>query len=243
LLYSIALYLYKPSDMKPKVIAIDGHSSTGKSSLAKKIAKALGYVHIDTGAIYRAVALFAIENNMISKDKKIAEKELNQALPEIHINFEMNESTGVNEVRLNGRNVEDKIRSMEVSNVVSQVAKLPEIRKHLVKLQREIAQNTGVVMDGRDIGSVVFPAAPVKIFLTASPQVRASRRYQELRSNGVEISMEEVEKNINQRDFLDTQRSASPLIKADDAIEINNDFMDQQGTFQTVMNIIREKGF
>lgn len=228
--------------MTPKIIAIDGHSSTGKSSLAKKIAKALGYVHIDTGAMYRAIALFAIENNLILDDGRIVEDDLNKALSDIQINFEMNESTGVNEVRLNGRNVEEKIRSMEVSNVVSQVAKLPEIRKHLVHLQREIAHQSGVVMDGRDIGSVVFPDAPVKIFLTASPQVRASRRYHELLSNGKKITMEEVVENINKRDFLDTQRSTSPLIKAEDAIEINNDFMDPQGTFQAVMNIIREKG-
>lgn len=229
--------------MKPKIIAIDGHSSTGKSSLARKVAKALGFIHIDTGAMYRAVALFAIENNLISENGNISINELNNSISQIHISFELNPETEENEVRLNGRNVEKEIRSMEVSNVVSQVAKIPEIRKHLVNLQREIANSKGVVMDGRDIGSVVFTDAPVKIFLTSSAKVRANRRYQELLSKGIKISIQEVEENINKRDLLDTQRSTSPLIKAKDAIEINNDFMDQQGTFQAVMEIIRKQGF
>lgn len=229
--------------MTPKVIAIDGHSSTGKSSLSKKIAKALGFIHIDTGAMYRAVSWYALQHNLISKDGEILISDLIEALPNIHLNFEINPTSGLREIQLNGKNVENKIRSMEVSNLVSSVAKIPEIRAHLVKSQRAMAQEVGIVMDGRDIGSVVFPDAPVKIFLTASAEARAKRRYDELISKGDDITFEEVVENINKRDEIDTHRATSPLIKAEDAIEVNNDHMNQQETFETVMEIIREKGF
>ena len=228
--------------MKPKVIAIDGYSSTGKSSLAKKIATALGFIHVDTGAMYRAIAWYAMQNGLIAEDGDISEQDLISQLPLIETKFAINPELGKNEIYLNGENVESKIRGMEVSNKVSQIAKVPQIRKHLVKLQRAMANDVGIVMDGRDIGSVVFPDAPVKIFLTASPKARAKRRFDELKSNGIEISMEEVERNINKRDLLDTQRATSPLVKADDAIEVNNDNLNQYETFERVMEIIKEKG-
>lgn len=228
--------------MKPKVIAIDGYSSTGKSSLAKKIATALGFIHVDTGAMYRAIAWYAMQNGLIAEDGDISEQDLISQLPLIETKFAINPESGKNEIYLNGENVESKIRGMEVSNKVSQIAKVPQIRKHLVKLQRAMANDVGIVMDGRDIGSVVFPDAPVKIFLTASPKARAKRRFDELKSNGIEISMEEVERNINKRDLLDTQRATSPLVKADDAIEVNNDNLNQYETFERVMEIIKEKG-
>ena len=228
--------------MKPKVIAIDGYSSTGKSSLAKKIATALGFIHVDTGAMYRAIAWYAMQNGLIAEDGDISEQDLISQLPLIETKFAINPESGKNEIYLNGENVESKIRGMEVSNKVSQIAKVPQIRKHLVKLQRAMANDVGIVMDGRDIGSVVFPDAPVKIFLTASPKARAKRRFDELKSNGIEISMEEVERNINKRDLLDTQRATSPLVKAADAVEVNNDHMDQNQTFDAVMQVIHKKG-
>lgn len=228
--------------MTPKVIAIDGHSSTGKSSLSKKVASALGFIHVDTGAMYRAVAWYALEKNLLSSESELLEDKLVDSLDDINLKFELNPSSGIREIHLNGQNIEGEIRSMEVANLVSSVAKLPEIREHLVRLQRQMANEVGIVMDGRDIGSVVFPDAPVKIFLTASAKVRAKRRYDELKSNGVEITFDEVEENINSRDAIDTQRSASPLVKAKDAVEVNNDHMNQEETLQTVLKIIKEKG-
>ncbi|MDG4946877.1 (d)CMP kinase [Weeksellaceae bacterium KMM 9713] len=228
--------------MTPKVIAIDGHSSTGKSSLSKKVALALGFIHVDTGAMYRAVAWYALDKNLLSSEGELLVDKLVESLDDINLKFELNPNSGNREIHLNGQNIEGEIRSMEVANLVSTVAKIPEIREHLVKLQRQMANEVGIVMDGRDIGSVVFPDAPVKIFLTASAKVRAQRRYDELRSNGVEITFDEVEENINSRDAIDTQRSASPLVKAEDAVEVNNDHMNQEETLQTVLKIIKEKG-
>ncbi|MDG4951311.1 (d)CMP kinase [Weeksellaceae bacterium KMM 9724] len=228
--------------MTPKVIAIDGHSSTGKSSLSKKVASALGFIHVDTGAMYRAVAWYALDKKLLSSEGELLVDKLVDSLDDINLKFELNPNSGNREIHLNGQNIEGEIRSMEVANLVSTVAKIPEIREHLVKLQRQMANEVGIVMDGRDIGSVVFPDAPVKIFLTASAKVRAQRRYDELKSNGVEITFDEVEENINSRDTIDTQRSASPLVKAEDAVEVNNDHMNQEETLQTVLKIIKEKG-
>ncbi|MDO5654527.1 MAG: (d)CMP kinase [Flavobacteriaceae bacterium] len=226
--------------MLPNVIAIDGHSSTGKSSLAKRVAKTLGYVHIDTGAMYRAISLFAIENNLITVNE-LNQQKLISSLSGIDLDFEINELSGLNEIYLNGRNVEKEIRSMEVSGWVSQIAKIEEVRAFLVNLQRRMAGKKGIVMDGRDIGTVVFPDAPVKIFLTANAATRANRRYQEIIAKGMETSYEEVLSNIIERDFIDSNRSVSPLRKADDAIEVNNDAMDREQTYERVMQIINEK--
>lgn len=226
--------------MIPKVIAIDGYSSTGKSSVAKQIARELDYIHIDTGAMYRAVTLFALEHGFVDENGISNTQELISALNEISLDFQYNETTYKNEIILNDVNVEEQIRTMHVSNSVSHIAKIPEVRKHLVKIQRGLAVSKGIVMDGRDIGTVVFPDAPVKIFLTASAKIRAKRRYDELKSKGLEITLEEVEENINTRDLIDTQRATSPLIKADDAIEVNNDNLNQQQTFEAVLKIIRD---
>lgn len=228
--------------MIPKVIAIDGFSSTGKSSIAKQIAKELNLIHIDTGAMYRAITLYALDNDLIAS-AGINVVRLKEALRSITLDFEYNPITFKNEILLNGENVEEEIRGMRVSNSVSNIAKVKEVRDYLVKIQRSLAQSKGIVMDGRDIGSVVFPDAPVKIFLSASAKVRAKRRYDELKDKGTEITIEEVEQNINSRDRLDTQRSNSPLIKAEDAVEINNDNLNQQETFEAVMRLVKESNF
>lgn len=225
----------------PKVIAIDGHSSTGKSSLAKKLAKALGYIHIDTGAMYRAITLFAIQNDWIDDNGELNVEELIAGLKKINLNFIENPSTQENEITLNGCNVENGIRSMEVSSHVSEVAKVSEVREMLVQIQRNLAQETGIVMDGRDIGTVVFPDALVKIFLTASAEVRAKRRFDELTKKGVTISLEEVQKNVNERDFIDSHRANSPLKAAKDAVIINNDKLNREETFDAVMEVVKQK--
>lgn len=225
----------------PKVIAIDGHSSTGKSSLAKKLAKALGYIHIDTGAMYRAITLFAIQNKWIDDNGELNVEELIAGLKKINLNFIENPSTQENEITLNGCNVENGIRSMEVSSHVSEVAKVSEVREMLVQIQRNLAQETGIVMDGRDIGTVVFPDALVKIFLTASAEVRAKRRFDELTKKGVTISLEEVQKNVNERDFIDSHRANSPLKAAKDAVIINNDKLNREETFDAVMEVVKQK--
>lgn len=228
--------------MTPKVIAIDGFSSTGKSSIAKQIAKELGYIHIDTGAMYRAITLYALDNELINESGEVKYTELNNALENIVLDFEYNPASFKNEILLNGKKVEEEIRGMRVSNSVSLIAKIQEVRAYLVKIQRGLAQSKGVVMDGRDIGSVVFPDAPVKIFLSASAKVRAKRRYDEIKAKGTKITIEEVEENINKRDLIDTQRSNSPLVKVEDAIEINNDNLNQQETFEAVMKVVKESG-
>ena len=225
----------------PKVIAIDGHSSTGKSSLAKKLAKALGYIHIDTGAMYRAITLFAIQNDWIDDNGELNVEELIAGLKKINLNFIENPSTQENEITLNGCNVENGIRSMEVSSHVSEVAKVSEVREMLVQIQRNLAQETGIVMDGRDIGTVVFPDALVKIFLTASAEVRAKRRFDELTKKGVTISLEEVQKNVNERDFIDSHRANSPLKASKDAVIINNDKLNREETFDAVMEVVKQK--
>lgn len=225
----------------PKVIAIDGHSSTGKSSLAKKLAKALGYIHIDTGAMYRAITLFAIQNDWIDDNGELNVEELIAGLKKINLNFIENPSTQENEITLNGCNLENGIRSMEVSSHVSEVAKVSEVREMLVQIQRNLAQETGIVMDGRDIGTVVFPDALVKIFLTASAEVRAKRRFDELTKKGVTISLEEVQKNVNERDFIDSHRANSPLKAAKDAVIINNDKLNREETFDAVMEVVKQK--
>lgn len=224
--------------MRKLIIAIDGYSSTGKSTLAKLLAKKLGYAHIDSGAMYRAITLYAMENGWTNGDK-INEKELIPALKNIDIRFQHNALRDRNETYLNGKNAEDEIRRMDVSSHVSFVAKIPEVREYAVALQREMTAEKGVVMDGRDIGTTVFPHADLKIFLTASAEVRAQRRYAEMKLKTPEISFEEVLQNVEERDRIDTTRTVSPLKKAEDAIEIDNSHLSPEETVEEILNIIK----
>ncbi len=221
-------------------IAIDGHSSTGKSTLAKEVAKALNFLYIDTGAMYRAVTLFALKNNIISSEHFDKQKLIND-LDKININFVYNPNKQLPEVFLNDKNVEKEIRGMEVSNFVSQIATIPEVREKLVDEQRKIAQNKSVVMDGRDIGSVVFPDADLKIFMTASPEIRAKRRFDELKNKDENVNFKAVLENVTKRDKIDSERKTSPLIKTDDAIEIDNSNLSKKQQFNLLMDYVNQK--
>ncbi len=224
----------------PLIIAVDGYSSCGKSTFAKAIARWLGYTYIDSGAMYRAVTLYAMENGIIG-EKGLDRKKLIAALPEIRISFEQDPATGSSVTLLNGRNVEEKIRSLEVSQWVSEVSRIREVREHLVQQQRRLAGHGGVVMDGRDIGTVVFPDADIKIFMTARPEVRAQRRYKELKEKGVEITFEEVLENVRERDRIDSGREVSPLKKADDALVLDNSDMSVEEQMEWIKEVIRKK--
>jgi cytidylate kinase len=228
------------SEQKKLVIAIDGYSSCGKSTIAKDLAKVLNYIYIDTGAMYRAVTLYAMRNGII-KDGKIDVEKLHDALPGIKVSFRKNPETGLNETYLNGENVEKEIRRMDVSSNVSLISAIKEVREYLVKLQREMAQQGGVVMDGRDIGTVVLPDADLKIFMTAKPEVRAERRYKELQAKGENVSFEEIMKNLEERDHLDTTRKESPLRQADDAIVLDNSNMTPQEQLDWIVDIVNKK--
>lgn len=210
--------------MKTITIAIDGHSSSGKSTMAKDLAREIGYTYIDTGAMYRAVTFYALRHHLFEGDS-IQEAALKQALPDIRIAFRLNEVTGRPDTYLNGLCVEQEIRGMEVADHVSQVAALPFVREALVAKQQEMGRAKGVVMDGRDIGTVVFPDAELKFFITASPEVRAQRRMAELQAKGESASYEEVLANIRKRDYLDTHREVGPLRQADDARVLDNSNM------------------
>lgn len=220
----------------PINIAIDGHSSTGKSTMAKALAKELGFRYIDSGAMYRAVTLYAIRSGFLKNG--LDEEELVANLDEIHIDFQNDQ--GKNQTVLNGQMVEDEIRSMEVSNAVSEVSKIPEVRKKLRILQQDMAKKGGVVMDGRDIGSAVLPDAELKIFMTARPDVRAQRRYDELKSKGQVLSLEEVRKNIEHRDKLDSSRKENPLIQTDDARVLDNSNLSQEDQLTMALNWVKE---
>ena len=222
---------------KKITIAIDGFSSTGKSTIAKQLANALGYVYVDTGAMYRAIAYFAMQNNIISKDFFDTEK-LVASLPLIHLEFKFNPSLGFAEMFLNGTNIEKEIRTIEVSNFVSKVAEISQVRAKLVELQKEMGKNKAIVMDGRDIGTVVFPDAELKIFMTASAQTRAQRRFDELQQKGDNVSFDEVLKNVEERDYIDTHRADSPLVKATNAIEIDNSHLNREEQFQKVLALV-----
>ena len=225
---------------KNLVIAIDGYSSCGKSTIAKDLAKVLNYIYIDTGAMYRAVTLFAMRNNIISNGTIDTEK-LEKLLPEIKITFKQNPETKLNETYLNGENIEKEIRRMDVSNNVSMVSTLKPVRDFLVKLQREMAKEGGVVMDGRDIGTVVLPGADLKIFMTARPEVRAERRYKELKAKGEDVLLDEIMKNLAERDHLDTTRKESPLRTADDAIILDNSDMTPAEQLDWIVEMVNKK--
>ena len=227
-------------EAKKIIIAIDGYSSTGKSTLAKKLANELGYVYVDTGAMYRAIALYAMENKLINEDNiEVASLVFN--LEKIDIKFIFNSNLGFSEIYLNGRNVENEIRRIDVSNMVSKIAAISAVRKKMVIEQHRMGQNLGIVMDGRDIGTVVFPKAELKIFMTASADIRARRRYDEMIAKGDKVTFDSVLENVNTRDHLDTTRKDSPLRKANDAIEINSDHLDVQETFDLVYKKAKEK--
>ncbi|MDG1761278.1 MAG: (d)CMP kinase [Flavobacteriaceae bacterium] len=226
--------------MKKINIAIDGTSSTGKSTLAKQIANKLNYIYIDSGAMYRCVTLFAIQNNWLN-GSHFDKESLIESLPDIHLKFALNKEKNDQTIFLNGIAVEDEIRSMEVSNAVSRVAAVPEIRRAMVRLQHEFGKDKGVVMDGRDIGTVVFPNAELKLFLTCSPEVRAQRRYEEMQQKGISASFEQVLSNIKSRDHLDSSRADSPLIKASDALEINTENRSVNELLDHVLKLIAKK--
>ncbi len=211
--------------MKKITIAIDGYSSCGKSTMAKALAKKIGYVYVDTGAMYRSVTLFALRNNLFNDDGSVKTDELKEMLQQVNVSFKLNPETGLPETYLNGEMVERDIRGMEVSSHVSPIAAIPFVREALVAQQKAMGKEKGVVMDGRDIGTVVFPDAELKIFVTASAEVRAKRRYDELQGKGQPADYDDILKNVQQRDYIDTHREVSPLRQADDAIELDNGHM------------------
>ena len=224
--------------MKKQItIAIDGFSSTGKSTLAKKLAQQFGYIYVDTGAMYRAVAYFAMQNQLISVDSFNKVDLVNQ-LKNIVLEFKFNSELGFAEMYLNGTNVEKAIRTIEVSGYVSKVAEVSEVRAKLVEQQQEMGKNKGIVMDGRDIGTVVFPDAELKIFMTASAATRAQRRFDELVQKGDSVSYDEVLKNVEERDYIDTHREDSPLVMAEDAVEIDNSHLTREEQFQAVLELV-----
>jgi len=224
---------------KKITIAIDGFSSTGKSTLAKQVAKELSYVYVDTGAMYRAVTFFAMQNGYISKDYFDKETLVN-SLPFVELQFKFNPDLGFGEMYLNDINVEKEIRTIEVSNFVSKIAEVSQVRAKLVEQQKSMGIHKGIVMDGRDIGTVVFPDAELKIFMTASPEVRARRRFDELAEKGQSVTFEEVLKNVQERDYIDTHREDSPLVKATDAIELDNSSLTREEQFQKVLELVEE---
>ncbi|WP_304133508.1 (d)CMP kinase [Mesonia mobilis] len=224
--------------MKKIIIAVDGYSSTGKSTVAKQLAKVLGYVYVDTGAMYRAVTLYAMQHDLISRDEFLKEK-LIESLPDIQLQFHFNGEKGFAEIYLNGKNVEEKIRTLEVSNYVSQVAAVPEVRKKQVEQQHKFGKEKGIVMDGRDIGTVVFPEAELKLFMTASAETRAQRRYDELKQKGEKVTFDEVLENVKSRDHIDSTRKDSPLLQATDAVVIDNSEMSLDEQFEKILALAK----
>lgn len=211
--------------MKKITIAIDGHSSCGKSTMAKELARKLGYIYVDTGAMYRTVTLYAMRNNLFTSDGEVMVDELEKKMSDIKVSFCLNKETGKPDACLNDEVVETIIRSIEVSNHVSKIAAIPFVREAMVDQQRRMGAEKGIVMDGRDIGTTVFPDAELKIFVTASAQVRAQRRFDELQQKGMPADFEEILKNVEERDYLDSHREVSPLRQAEDAILLDNSNM------------------
>lgn len=222
------------------IVAIDGHSSCGKSTIAKAVAAKFGYIFIDSGAMYRAVTLFALRRNLIHAGS-VKEQELIGLLPEIKIEFRYNPEIQKSDTYLNGENVEEEIRQLLVSQNVSPVAAIAGVRAAMVRLQQEMGKNKGLVMDGRDIGTVVFPNAELKLFVTASAEIRARRRYDELTSKGERVSFEEILQNVQERDHIDSTREASPLCKADDALVLDNSHMTREEQLDWVIERVKER--
>jgi len=225
--------------MKKIIIAIDGFSSTGKSTLAKQLAQHLGYVFVDSGAMYRAITYFAMRNNWVDAEH-LNQTELIANLKNIQLSFQFNADLGFSEMFLNNENIEKQIRTIEVSNLVSKIAEISEVRSKLVEQQQAMGKSKAIVMDGRDIGTVVFPDAELKIFMTASASTRAKRRFDELVAKGDNVTFEEVLKNVENRDYIDTHRADSPLVKANDAIEIDNSDMTKTEQFDLVLDLVNK---
>lgn len=223
--------------MQKIIIAIDGYSSTGKSTIAKMLASDLGYVYVDTGAMYRAATLFALQHNLIN-DQEFKKEVFIKRLPEINLHFVYNPKKGFAEIYLNNENVEKEIRTLEVSRFVSKVAAIPEVRKLMVLQQHEFGKNKGLVMDGRDIGTVVFPNAELKLFLTASAEKRAQRRYDELMERGEDVTFKEVLHNVQERDYIDSNRKDSPLRKAEGAIKIDNTNLNLEEQYNKIKQLV-----
>ncbi|WP_103068787.1 (d)CMP kinase [Aquimarina sediminis] len=224
---------------KQIIIAIDGHSSTGKSTVAKQLAKALEYIYVDTGAMYRAVSLYAMRNGFID-ESHFDQKALENNLDKIYLKFKINPQTGLAEVLLNDENIERQIRTLEVSRHVSKIAAVSKVRKKLVEQQQKMGEDKGIVMDGRDIGTVVFPNAELKLFMTATAKDRAERRFLELNERGENVTYEDVLKNVVNRDHIDSTRKDSPLRKAEDAIKIDNSNLTLQQQFEQILKLAKE---
>ena len=222
------------------IIAIDGHSSSGKSTVAKELAKILGYIYVDSGAMYRAVTLFCMNNNLI-ENGEVLKNDLKARMEDIKISFSLNPATGIADTILNGVNVEHEIREIEVSNLVSPVSVIGFVREALVELQREFGTNKGIVMDGRDIGTVVYPQAEVKLFMTAAPEVRAKRRFDELSEKGSSVSYDDILQNVKSRDSIDSSREHSPLRQADDAILLDNSNLSRAEQLDWILDLIRKR--
>lgn len=226
--------------MKKITIAIDGHSSTGKSTLAKQLAQALNYIYVDTGAMYRAVTLYALNHEMMA-DNSLNIPQLIKQLDNISMTFHFNPEVGFAEMYLNGTNVEKEIRSMEVSQWVSKIAEVSEIRAKLVQQQQGYGKEKGIVMDGRDIGTVVFPDAELKVFMTASAEIRAKRRFEELKEKGQNVNLEDVLQNVQERDRIDSSRADSPLIQAEDAVVIDNSQLTKKEQFDLILKLAQAR--
>lgn len=227
--------------MKKIIISIDGYSSCGKSTMAKDLASRIGYTFVDTGAMYRAVTLLAIRNNLFDENNKPDTESLKRLLPDSTITQRHNPSLGKAETFLNGENIENEIRGMEVSSLVSAIATIPFVRSELVRQQQVMGKDGGIVMDGRDIGTTVFPNAELKIFVTASPQIRAQRRYAELLAKGQQTTKEEVLKNLEERDFVDSHREVSPLRQAEDAVVIDNTNLSPSEQLAMLLALYKER--
>ena len=227
--------------MKKITIAIDGHSSCGKSTMAKDLAREVGYVYVDTGAMYRSVTLYALRHGLFREDSSVDTTALEQQMPDIRISFKFNPETGRPDTYLNDECVEKEIRSLEVSNHVSPVAAIPFVRTAMVAQQQQMGKDKGVVMDGRDIGTTVFPDAELKVFVTATARVRAQRRFDELKAKGMPADFDDILKNVEERDYIDSHREVSPLRKADDALELDNSNMTIPEQKQWLLDRFNEK--
>lgn len=225
--------------MSKIIIAIDGYSSCGKSTLARALAARLGYAYIDSGAMYRCVTLYALKTGII-KDQRFEPEEIIHSLPKIHISFQYNSHTKANDAYLNGENVEKQIRTMEVAALVSKVSTIKEVRVHMASIQRALGTDKGIVMDGRDIGTHIFPNAELKIFMTADTDIRVQRRLDELNSKGMHVELSEVKENLLQRDFEDTHRKENPLVKAKDAIILDNSDLNKEEQLDFVLKLIKD---